>query len=164
MKRLTTLVIVAAALLATPVAFGASAADPNDVDGGIDIARSSIRTVEIGSGVFRTRLKAVTYDPLDLSDGVGSIYWQLDSKGDGRPDYEAYVFGDPKAKPDAPAFCLFKSLGAPHEEYVKVAVSGKTAVCAFPRRYVETTKEIRWRLAGRMEGVVDRAPDTGWNG
>jgi hypothetical protein len=28
---------------------------------------------------------------------------------------------------------------------------------------MKTTKTIRWRVAGRLHGTVDRAPDTGWN-
>jgi hypothetical protein len=157
----TIVAITAVTVLVIPAALGAGAGDPDDVAGGIDIARSAIRTVETAPGVFRIRLKAVAFDPLELSSGVGSIYWQLDSRGGDAPDYEAYVFGDPKTEP---ALCLFRSLRAPHEEYVKVAVSGRVAVCAFPKRFIEITKAVRWRLAGRSQGVIDRAPNTGWYG
>lgn len=160
----TALAVVIATLLTAPAALGASAADPDDVTGGIDIARSAVRTVEPSPGEFRMRLKVLTYDLLDLSDGVGSIYWQLDTRGAGAPDYEVYVFGDPEAVPAAPAFCLFRALGTEIREYVQVSVSGTTAVCGFPRHFVKTTKPIRWRVAGRSAGVIDRAPDIGWNG
>jgi hypothetical protein len=165
MRRSITLAVVAAMLLVTPAAFALHAVDPNDVKGGIDIADSEVKIRQISPGVFRMRLIAIRYDEaFDFSEGKGSVYWQLDTRGDGRADYEAYVFGDPKAVPAADVFCLFKSLRGPHEEYVKALVNENVALCGFPKRFVKITKDIRWRLAGRLEGVIDRAPNVGWYG
>src|SRR5439155_5212901 len=47
--------------------------------------------VSVDPGANRMRLAVTTYDPFDLSDGIGSFYWQIDSKGAGRPDYVAYM-------------------------------------------------------------------------
>jgi hypothetical protein len=155
----------AVGLLAATAAQAATGTDPDDVNGGLDISRSIVRTVEIEPGHFRLRLTAETYEPFDLSGGVGSFYWQLDTWGADAPDYEAYVFGDPKAVPAAPVFCLVKSMHGPFlKDYVTAVVSGNRATCAIPRHDLRVTKPIRWRLAGRQDGVVDRAPDVGWYG
>jgi hypothetical protein len=165
MRRSITLAVVAAMLLTTPAALALHAVDPNDVKGGIDIADSEVKIREIDPGVFRMRLVATRYDKaFDFSEGKGSVYWQLDTRGDGAADYEAFVFGDPEAVPAADAFCLFKSLREPHKEFVKVLVQENVALCGFPKRFVKITKDIRWRLAGRLEGVIDRAPNRGWYG
>lgn len=165
MRKLISLAVIAAMLVTTPAAFALHAVDPDDVEGGIDIADTEVKIREIEPGVFRMRLIAIRYDePFDFSEGKGSVYWQLDTRGAGKADYEAFVFGDPEAEPAADAFCLFRSLRTGRERYVRVLVNENVALCGFPKRYVRITKDIRWRAAGRLAGVIDRAPDTGWYG
>jgi hypothetical protein len=162
MRKIAIVAVTAALALSAQAAFGVARTDPDDVVGGVDIARSKIRVVRIEPGVFRMRLVAQAYEELRIAQGKGSIYWQLDANGDGVHDYEAYIFTDMDAIPPVPATCLFKALREGWKRDVKVSFSGTTAVCAFPRRFVKATEPIRWRLAGRMGGVVDRAPDSGW--
>lgn len=151
-------------MLSAQSAWAATATDPDDVEGGLDVARSRVAIRETDPGIFRLRLTVWTYDEFDLSGGVGSFYWQLDTKGTGRPDYEVFVFGDPKAEPAAPVFCLVKSMRTRFQAYVDVRQGDKRVTCSIPRRFVRIDDGIRWRLAGRMQGVIDRAPDTGWYG
>ncbi len=165
MRRIASTVIIAALLLAAPSAFAAVAGDPKDTAKGLDIATSSIRTVKVERGVFRDRIRVTTYNAFDLSNGKGSFYWQIDSYGDGATDYVVYMFGDPDAVPAAPVFCLVKSTNPdrPYKAYVHVDATKRSVVCGLPARDLRTTKAIRWRLAGRLHGIVDRAPDSGWN-
>jgi hypothetical protein len=165
MRRIASTVITAALLLGAPSAFAASAGDPKDTPKGLDVATSSIRTVKVKPGVFRDRIKVSTYNAFDLSTGKGSFYWQIDSYGDGSADYVVSMFGDPNAEPAAPVFCLVKSTNPerPYKAYVHVDATKRSVVCGLPARDLKTTKAIRWRLAGRLHGTVDRAPDTGWN-
>jgi len=83
----------------------------------------------------------------------------------GATDYVVYMFGDPDAVPAAPVFCLVKSTNPdrPYKAYVHVDATKRSVVCGLPARDLRTTKAIRWRLAGRLHGIVDRAPDSGWN-
>lgn len=166
MRRIAAVMVGAAVMLSAHAAFAASDADPRDTPNGLDIERSSIRTVEIDQGVFRRRIAVATYNRFDLSTGKGSFFWQLDSYGDSAVDYVVYMFGDPNAQPPEPAFCLVKSKNPdrPYKAYVHVAVTNKRVVCGLPARDLKQTKDIRWRLAGRLGGTVDRAPDTGWYG
>lgn len=46
-------------------------------------------------------------------------------------------------------------------------IDGPTATCRIPMRLIEPTKRIRWRLRSphpesQSQGLVDRAPNTGW--
>lgn len=166
MKRLVSVMIGATVLLGVTAAYAATAGDPQDTRKGLDIARSSIRTVRIEGGALRARIVVSTYRPFDLSTGKGSFYWQIDSYGDGGIDYVVYLFGDPESVPAQPAFCLVKSKNPDliFKAYVHVAVTDTRAVCGLPAHDLRMTKAIRWRLAGRLHGVIDRAPDKGWNG
>ena len=121
--------------------------------------------MKIKPGVFRDRIKVTTYNAFDLSNGNGSFYWQIDSYGDGAPDYVVYMFGDPTAVPAAPLFCqvMSKNPADPFKAYVHVDSTNRSVVCGLPSKDLKATKTIRWRLAGRLHGTVDRAPDTGWN-
>jgi hypothetical protein len=161
MRRFFAAAAAAFTMLAIPRGWAASGTDSNDVSGGLDVKSSAVRTVSVDPGVNRMRLVVTTYDPFDLSDGIGSFYWQIDSTGNGRPDYVAYMFGDPKAD-GGPLFCLLKARDGSLKQYVSAKQGSSSFLCGFPRRYVDTTKPIRWRTAGRQEGVIDRAPDTGW--
>lgn len=162
MRKILTVAMVSLMALTAQAALATTRSDPNDVTGGLDIKTSSIREAEIADGVFRTRFVVTTYDAFDLSDGVGSFYWQVDSKGDGAADYELYMFGDPKAAPAGPLFCLLKATDHSGKVYGRVRQGDASFLCGFPSRFVETTHDVRWRLAGRMEGIIDRAPDSGW--
>jgi hypothetical protein len=164
MRRISILLTAALVLAAAPIAHAASGTDPNDVTGGLDIARSSVRTVEPAKGVFKIRLKVETYDRFDLSNGVGSFYWQLDTRGGPAADYQVFVFGDPKAVPAAPLFCKVETIKGGKVGYMHVGSTHRSATCGIPRRLLQPTKDIRWRAAGRSRGVIDRAPDTGWYG
>ncbi len=157
-------ILLAAAILATaiPMAHAASGTDPNDVKGGLDISSSSVRTVQLPDGHWRVRLKVETYNRFDLSNGKGSFYWQLDTRGGSAADYQVFVFGDPKALPAAPLFCLLKNMNGAKRGFMHVTATDRSATCAIPRHLLDPTKDIRWRVAGRLNGVVDRAPDTGW--
>src|SRR5262249_25945492 len=102
MRRIASTVITAALLLGAHSALAASAGDPKDTPKGLDIATSSIRIVKArpaSLGELRYRIKVTTYNAFDLSNGKGSFYWQIDSYGDGAPDYVVYMFGDPNAVP-----------------------------------------------------------------
>ncbi|MGE5227626.1 MAG: hypothetical protein ACM3OO_12200 [Planctomycetaceae bacterium] len=164
MRRISLLLAVALMLATVPIAHAASGTDPNDVTGGLDVSRSSVRAVERTKGVFRVRLHVETYDRFDLSNGVGSFYWQLDTRGGSGADYQVFVFGDPKAVPAAPLFCLLKNMKGLKLGYMSVTSTHRSATCGIPRHLLHPTKDLRWRVAGRMQGVVDRAPDTGWYG
>jgi hypothetical protein len=166
MRRFATIIVVAALVASAHAAFAASAGDPKDTPKGLDIARSSIRTVEIDKGVFRTRIAVSTYNRFDLSNGKGSFFWQLDSYGDSAVDYVVYMFGDPSAVPAEPVFCLVKSKNPdrPFKAYVHVAATHTRVACGLPARDLKQTKDIRWRLAGRLGDTIDRAPDSGWYG
>jgi hypothetical protein len=166
MRRIATTVIAAALLLGATSALAANAGDPQDTPKGLDIATSSIRTVKIDHGVFRDRLAVSTFKAFDLSDGKGSFYWQIDSYGSASVDYVAYMFGDPNATPPRPLLCLVRSTNPqrPFRAYVHVAATNTRVVCGLPARDLHMTKSVRWRLAGRLHGAIDRAPDTGWYG
>ncbi len=165
MRRVASTLITAALLLGAHSALAAGPGDPKDTPKGLDIATSSMRTVKIKPGVFRDRIKVTTYNAFDLSNGKGSFYWQIDSYGDGAADYVVYMFGDPNAVPAARLFCLIKSTNPDHahKAYVPVDATSTSVVCGFPSADLKTTKRVRWRVAGRLHGTVDRAPDTGWN-
>ena len=165
MRRMASTVFTAALLLGAHSAFAASAGDPKDTPKGLDIATSSIRTVKVKPGVFRDRIKVSTYNAFDLSNGKGSFYWQIDTYGDGGADYVVSMFGDPNAVPAAPLFCLVKSTNPdrPYKAYVHVDATKTSVVCGLPSEDLKRSKTIRWRVAGRLHGTVDRAPDTGWN-
>jgi hypothetical protein len=76
------------------------------------------------------------------------------------------MFGDPNATPPRPLLCLVRSTNPerPFRAYVHVAATNTRVVCGLPARDLHMTKSVRWRLAGRLHGVIDRAPDSGWNG
>jgi hypothetical protein len=166
MRRTTSIIAGTVLLLTAHAAMAASAGDPKDTPKGLDVSRSSIRTVEIADGVFRKRIGVSTYNAFDLSTGKASFYWQIDSYGDRAVDYIVYMFGDPDANPPRPLLCLVKSRNPdrPYRAYVHVAATDTRVVCGLPERDLRTTKAMRWRLAGRKGDVIDRAPDTGWYG
>lgn len=166
MRRLITIATAVAVVLTASAAFAATGTDPRDAKGGLDIERSSIRVVTLENGHKRARFVVETYDPFDLSNGVGSFYWHVDSYGSTAADYEIYMFGDPKAVPAEPIFCLVKSLNPNlvYKAYEKVDASDTRVVCGVPRGDLKMTKAVRWRVAGRYKGIIDRAPDTGWYG
>jgi len=166
MRRFATVAVATMLLIGIQNAWGLSASDPKDTPGGLDIASSSIKTVQIAGGAYRTRLAVSTYKPFDLSNGKGSFYWQIDSYGDGAVDYVATMFGDPDAVPARPVFCFVKSTNPDviYKAYVPVTATSTRVVCGLPRHDLKRTKDIRWRIAGRLNGLIDRAPDTGWNG
>ena len=166
MRRIATVVIAAAVLLTASAALAATGTDPQDTPGGLDIASSSIRIVRIPDAPDRVRIAVSTYDAFDLSNGKGSFYWQLDTYGNGAVDYVVYMFGDPPANPPAPMFCLVKSTNPDviFKAYERVNAADTRVVCVLPRRELKMTKAARWRVAGRLGGVIDRAPDTGWYG
>lgn len=165
MRRIASTVVTAALVLGAHGAFAAGAGDPKDTRRVSTSPRRRIRTVKIKPGVFRDRIKVSTYNAFDLSNGKGSFYWQIDTYGDGAADYVVYMFGDPPAVPAAPLFCLVKSTNPdnPYRAYVHVDARSTSVVCGLPSAQLKTTKTLRWRLAGRLHGTVDRAPDTGWN-
>jgi hypothetical protein len=166
MRRIVTVIAATAVLLTATAAFAASGTDPRDAKGGLDVKSSSIRVVTLDSGKKRIRIALETYRAFDLSNGVGSFYWQLDTTGGAATDYEVFMFGDPKAEPYAPAYCLVKSSNpnVVYKAYVKADATSHRFVCGLPRHDLQMTKSVRWRLAGRFKGIVDRAPDTGWYG
>jgi hypothetical protein len=166
MRRFVTIIAATAVLLTASAAFAASGTDPRDAKGGLDIKSSSIRVVTLDPGHKRVRIAVETYDPFDLSTGVGSFYWQIDAYGGAAADYEVYMFGDPKAVPAEPAFCLVKSLNPDlvYNTYVHVDTTDTRVVCGVPRGDLRMTKDVRWRVAGRYKGIIDRAPDAGWYG
>jgi hypothetical protein len=45
-----------------------------------------------------------------------------------------------------------------------VTATDTRVVCSLPRHDLKMTKDVRWRVAGRLNDLIDRAPDTGWNG
>jgi hypothetical protein len=166
MRRFVTIIAATAVLLTATAAFAASGTDPRDAKGGLDIKSSSIRVVTLEDGHKRVRFAVQTYDPFDLSTGTGSFYWNVDSYGSTAADYEVYMFGDPNAVPAQPVFCLVKSLNPDlvYNAYEKVDASDSRIVCGVPRGDLKMTKSVRWRVAGRYKGIIDRAPDTGWYG
>jgi len=166
MRRFATMAIATMLLIGVQNALGLSASDPQDTPGGLDVASSSIRTVAIAGGAYRTRLAVSTYEAFDLSNGKGSFFWQIDSYGDGAIDYVASMFGDPNAAPAEPIFCLVKSKNPDviYKAYAPVTATDTRAVCGLPRHDLKMTKDVRWRVAGRLNGLIDRAPDVGWNG
>ena len=166
MRRFATMAVATVLLIGVQNAWGLSSSDPQDTPGGLDISSSSFSVVTIEGGAYRTRLSVSTYGAFDLSNGKGSFYWQIDSYGDGAVDYVAYMFGDPDAVPAEPAFCLVKSRNPDviYKAYVPVTATATRVVCGLPRHDLKMTKDVRWRVAGRIHGLIDRAPDTGWNG
>jgi len=166
MRRFATMAIATMLLIGVQNAWGLSASDPQDTPGGLDVASSSIRTVAIAGGAYRTRLAVTTYKAFDLSNGEGSFFWQIDSYGDGAVDYVVSMFGDPHAVPTEPIFCLVKSKNPDviYKAYAPVTATDTRAVCGLPRHDLKMTKDVRWRVAGRLNGLIDRAPDSGWNG
>jgi len=166
MRRFATVAVATMLLIGVQNAWGFSASDPKDTPGGLDIASSSIRIVQIDGGAYRTRLAVSTYKAFDLSNGKGSFFWQIDSYGDSAVDYIVKVFGDPDAVPAEPVFCLVKSKNPDviYKAYVPVTATHTRVVCGLPRHDLKMTKDVRWRVAGRLNDLIDRAPDTGWNG
>ena len=73
---------------------------------------------------------------------------------------------DPEAVPAEPVFCLVKSRNPDviYKAYVKVTATDTRVVCSLPRHDLKMTKGVHWRVAGSLNDLVDRAPDTGWNG
>ena len=163
-KKFLRLAVVAVIMLTATAAWAASGIDPNDTDGGIDILRSSVTRFVRTDGHVRVVLRAEAEDTLTLETGEGSIYWQLDTKGSTEADYEVYMFGDPLATyPPGPLFCLLQRPDGSRKVYVPTVVEvDNTIKCAIPRFLFGIDKPIRWRLAGRLHGVIDRAPDVGW--
>jgi hypothetical protein len=170
MVKILRIAVVTALLLTANAAWAASGSDPNDTQGGIDILRSSVQMVTLEDGHHRLVLRTTTQRKLRLETGKGSIYWQLDTKGTGHAEYEVYVFGDPEANdPAGPIFCLLQRPNGADKTYlhaVNVFDDGDTfgARCAIPKTLLDIDGAIRWRLAGRLDGVIDRAPDVGWYG
>ena len=166
MRRFATMAVATMLLIGVQNAWGLSASDPQDTPGGLDIASSSIKVVPIGGSAYRARLAVSTYKAFDLSNGKGSFFWQIDSYGDGAVDYIVKVFGDPDAVPAEPVFCLVKSRNPDviYKAYVKVTATATRVVCSLPRHDLKMVGDARWRIAGRLRDLVDRAPDTGWNG
>src|SRR4051794_32170192 len=163
MRRIASTMITAALLLGAPSVFAASAGDPKDTPKGLDVATSSIRTVKIKPGVFRDRIRVTTYDAFDLSNGKGSFYWQIDSYGDGAADYGLHVRRSERGAGRARVLPgEVDEPDRPYKAYVHVAATSTSVVCGLPSEDLRATKTIRWRLAGRLHGNVDRAPDTGW--
>ena len=161
MRKLTVLGVATMVVLSTQAAWGVSGSDPNDVTGGLDVKRSSVTVVEREDGSRRVRLAVTTYDTFDLAK-KGSFYWQLDTWGGPDPDYQVFIFGD-SAATDGPLFCLVQSMHGPMSKYTRWVTQGdRLATCGIRARWIKINKDIRYRLAGRMAGVVDRAPDTGW--
>ena len=160
--------VATALLLTANAAWAASGTDPNDTDGGIDVLRSSVRVVEHPQRRDRVVVRVETQRALRLETGKGSIYWQLDSRDSGAPDYEVYIFGDPEADdPPGPVFCLVQRPNGADKYFAKVNVFAGAefgARCSFPVWVIDIERRIRWRLAGRLDGVIDRAPDAGWYG
>jgi hypothetical protein len=165
MAKLLRLAVVSAVILTANAAWAASGTDPNDTEGGIDILRSAVNIREREDGTRRVVLYARAEDPIELESGVGSIFWALDTKGTGATDYEVYVFGDPEANdPPGPLYCLVQKPSGAQKQYVTVRVVDNEARCFIPRHLLTVDHSIRWRLAGRLQGVIDRAPDVGWYG
>jgi hypothetical protein len=165
MPKYLRLAVVSAVILTANAAWAASGTDPNDTTGGIDILRSSVNTIEREDGHKRVVVRAETEDPMTLETGHGSLYWQLDTRGGGDHDYEVYVFGDPEANdPPGPIYCLVQKPNGAKKLYVHVSVDEDVARCAIPRSHLTIDKSIRWRVAGRLDGVIDRAPNVGWYG
>lgn len=163
MSKFLRLAVGAAVMLTANAAWAASGTDPNDTAGGIDILRSTVHQIEREDGSKRIVLRAIAQDALTLDTGKGSIYWQLDTRGSGAVDYEVYMFGDVEANdPPGPVYCLVQKPNETQKHYVAVVVHDTIARCAIPRAFLNTDKPIRWRLAGRLHGVVDRAPNVGW--
>jgi hypothetical protein len=163
MPKFLRLAVTAAILLTANAAWAASGTDPNDTDGGIDILHSSVNRTVRPDGKVRIVLRATAEDTLTLETGKGSLYWQLDTKGTNEADYEVYVFGDPVANdPAGPLYCLLQNANGAHKHFVDVRELDTVARCAVPRYLLKIDKPVRWRLAGRLAGVVDRAPDVGW--
>jgi hypothetical protein len=161
MRRFLVVATTTLAVLATQAAWGVSGTDPNDVTGGLDIRASSVTVVENADGTRRVRLGVKTYDEFDLIE-AGSFYWQLDTWGGSGADYEVFMFGDADAD-GGPLFCLVHSTHGPLHRYSRHVTQGDSvATCAIPRRWLGIAKPISYRVAGRMEGVIDRAPDSGW--
>lgn len=161
MRKLMVLGVAAMVALTTQAAWGVSGSDPNDVTGGLDVKRSSVTVIEREDGSRRVRLAVKTYDSFDLSM-KGSFYWQLDTWGGPDADYQVFIFGDSEAT-DGPLFCLVQSMHGPMSKYTPWVTQGdSSATCGIPARWIGIKKDIRYRMAGRMDGVVDRAPDTGW--
>jgi hypothetical protein len=164
MSKLLRLAVVGAIVLAAPAAWAIAGTDPNDTIGGIDVLRSSANLVTRADGRVRLVLRAEVQNPLHIAGGDGSIYWQLDTRGDDERDYEVFVFGDPEANdPAGPLYCLVQKPNGTQQHYVHVSVNDTVARCAIPR-WLLTIKggDVHYRLAGRLHGVIDRAPDTGW--
>jgi hypothetical protein len=165
MRRLLHLGLATAIVLSATAAWAASGTDPNDTEGGIDILRSSVGLIQREDGTKRLALLAEAQYPLRIASGEGSIYWQLDTKGSAELDYEVYVFGDPEANdPPGPLYCMVQRPNGAQKTFVTVRVVDDVARCWIPRHLLTIDKSIKWRLAGRLHGVVDRAPDTGWYG
>jgi hypothetical protein len=163
MPKFLRLAVIAAILLTANAAWAASGTDPNDTDGGIDILHSSVHRDVRSDGKVRIVLRATAEDALTLETGRGSVYWQLDTRGTSEADYEVFVFGDPVANdPAGPLYCLLQNANGAHKHFVDVKELDTVIRCDVPRFLLRIDKTIRWRLAGRLAGVVDRAPDVGW--
>lgn len=165
MRRFISVALATGVLLTATVAWAASGTDPSDTTRGIDILRSSVNRVETEDGKVRLVLKATAEDPLAIDEQEGSIFWALDTRGGGEADYEVYVFGDVNANvPTGPLYCLVQRPNGAQKHYVDVSQVENVATCRVPRYLLKIDKQIRWRLAGRLHGVIDRAPDVGWYG
>lgn len=161
MRRFLVIATTTLVTLAATAAWGVSGTDANDVTGGLDIRASSVNVLENADGTRRVRLGVKTYNDFDLTLG-GSFYWQLDTWGGSDADYEVFIFGDADAD-GGPLFCLVHSTHGPLHRYTRHVTQGESAAtCGIPRRWLGISKPISFRMAGRMEGVIDRAPDSGW--
>jgi len=165
MRRFLHVAVATGVLLTATAAWAASGTDPNDTTGGIDILRSSVNKVETDDGKVRLVLKAAAEDPLAIDQDEGSIFWALDTRGGALTEYEVYVFGDLEATdPPGPLYCLVQRPNGSQKHYVEVRQVENVATCRIPRYLLKIDKPLRWRLAGRLRGVIDRAPDVGWYG
>jgi hypothetical protein len=161
-KLLLTTLVGAMALGSVP-AFATSAGDPDDSTSKLDIRNSGVRVLDLEGGGRRVRLAVRTYGAFDLITVGGSFYWQLDTNGDTEQDFEVFMWGDPKTD-GGPLYCWVKEIGVKGHFDGRIAQTADDAVqCGFPLRHLDHAPK-NWRVASRLEGVVDRAPNSGWYG
>jgi hypothetical protein len=130
--------------------------DPDDTSGKPDI-RSTTRTVFRNEhGWFRLSVRA--YDR--LGPVWGEMFAYLDARGGPRWDHRIAL-----VNLEGPPYCsLFTRHGGgwADQAYQK----RYTVKCRFRLRLLRRTKRIRWFVKSEPneDHVIDRAPDTGWNG
>jgi hypothetical protein len=162
-RTLAVVLAVATMMIAAPAhATVATFGDPDDVAGRLDVKSSTIRIFQTATGRHRVQLEVRTYDAFDLSANGGSFYWQLDTAGTTDVEFVVFMFADPDAD-GGPLFCLLKATDGSGKTFVKITLPATNALrCTFPRGMIHPARFPRWRLAGRLGDVIDRAPDTGW--